>query len=130
MTADMRTVSYPVKDLGSARGLYATLLGVEPYADEPNHAGSRVADHELGLDPNGMTGPIDYWRVDKIHAAVDTLIVQGAELGQGGVCPMPSMSLEPPHTLRTSCQDSDNTDLCFLAGEWLKTPVRPPARSM
>jgi predicted enzyme related to lactoylglutathione lyase len=88
MTPSMRTVIYPVRDLGAARSLYATLLGVEPYVDEPYYVGFRVADLEIGLDPSGhdkgIPGPVCYWHVDDIHKTLDNLIARGAEV-QGKV---------------------------------------------
>jgi predicted enzyme related to lactoylglutathione lyase len=83
MTSGMRTVVYPVKDLGGAKTLYGKLLGVEPYADESYYVGFRVGDQELGLDPNGhsqgMTGPVDYWEVDDIEETLASLLAAGAE---------------------------------------------------
>jgi predicted enzyme related to lactoylglutathione lyase len=86
MTSGMRTVIYPVKDLARAKTLYSKLLGVAPYADEPYYVGFRVADQELGLDPNGhsqgMTGPVCYWEVDDIQQSLELLIDAGAETQQ------------------------------------------------
>ena len=86
MTAGMRTVIYPVKDLAQAKTLYGKLLGVEPYADEAYYVGFRVGDQELGLDPNGhsqgMTGPIGYWEVDDIKESLELLLDAGAEVQQ------------------------------------------------
>lgn len=84
MTAAMKTVIYPVKDLGAARRLYGTLLGVEPYTDEAYYVGFRVEGQEIGLDPNGhgqgMTGPVGYWHVDDLHQILDALAALGGEL--------------------------------------------------
>jgi predicted enzyme related to lactoylglutathione lyase len=83
MTSGMRTVVYPVEDLARAKALYARLLGVEPYVDEPYYVGFRVEDQELGLDPNGhkqgMTGPVGYWEVDDIEERLQHLFEAGAE---------------------------------------------------
>ena len=49
MTQGMRTFIYPVKDLAQAKTLYSTLLGVDPYVDEPYYVGFRVGDQEIGL---------------------------------------------------------------------------------
>ena len=84
MTTEMRTVIVPVKDVEAARRLYATLLGIEPYTDEPYYVGFRPAGLEVGLDPNGhasgMTGPVCYWHVEDIRATVDTLVGRGADV--------------------------------------------------
>jgi predicted enzyme related to lactoylglutathione lyase len=86
MTAGMRTVIYPVKDLAQAKTLYGKLLGVAPYADEAYYVGFRVGDQELGLDPNGhsqgMTGPVGYWYVDDIKERLELLLDAGAEAQQ------------------------------------------------
>jgi predicted enzyme related to lactoylglutathione lyase len=86
MTSGMPTIIYPVKDLDQAKGLYGKLLGVAPYADEPYYVGFRVADQELGLDPNGhsqgMTGPVGYWEVDDIQQTLELLTGAGAEIHQ------------------------------------------------
>ena len=69
MTAGLKTIIYPVKDLALAKPLFAALLGVEPYADESYYVGFRDAGQDVGLDPNGhargMTGPVPYWHVDR-----------------------------------------------------------------
>jgi predicted enzyme related to lactoylglutathione lyase len=83
MTSGMTTVISPVKDLAGAKALYAKLLGIEPYMDEPYYVGFRLGDQELGLDPNGhsqgLTGPIGYWEVDDIEATRAELLGAGAE---------------------------------------------------
>jgi len=70
----IQTIIIPVRDLAGAKALYGTVLGVEPYADEPYYVGFRVDDQEIGLDPNGhnhgMTGPVGYCRVGDV---TDTL---------------------------------------------------------
>jgi len=40
VTSGSKTVIYPGKDLARAKTLYATLSGVEPYADEAITSGS------------------------------------------------------------------------------------------
>src|SRR4051812_22657049 len=84
----IRTITVPVKDLDAATALYTTLLGVEPYMKQPYYVGFRPeGSPEVGLDPNGhaqgMTGPVTYWHVDDIKAAVATLVEAGAEEQQG-----------------------------------------------
>ncbi len=86
MTPGFRTIIYPVSDLSRAKALYGGLLGVEPYADAPYYVGFRVADQEIGLDPNGhakgMTGPLGYWQVEDIATALDALVGAGATVQQ------------------------------------------------
>ncbi len=83
MTSGLRTIVYPVKDLDHAKAVYASLLGVPPYTDEPWYVGFRVGDQELGLDPHGhgqgMTGPVGYWHVEDIRASVRQLLDAGAQ---------------------------------------------------
>jgi predicted enzyme related to lactoylglutathione lyase len=74
MNYGIKTIIVPVRDLVGARALYGTVLGVEPYADDPYYVGFRVAGQELGLDPNGhnhgMTGPVGYCHVDDVTASL------------------------------------------------------------
>ncbi|MFJ1969955.1 VOC family protein [Streptomyces sp. NPDC087903] len=83
MTAGLKTIIYPVKDLAGAKSLFSALLGVEPYADEPYYVGFRDAEQEIGLDPNGhakgMTGPVPYWHVTDLRATLAALLAAGAE---------------------------------------------------
>jgi predicted enzyme related to lactoylglutathione lyase len=77
-------IRVPVQDLASAKAVYGSLLGVEPYAEAPYYAGFRVGDLELGLDPGGhsrgMTGPVCYWTVTDIQASIDELTKAGATM--------------------------------------------------
>ncbi|OLB64496.1 MAG: glyoxalase [Actinobacteria bacterium 13_2_20CM_2_72_6] len=86
MASGMRTIIFPVTDLAQAKTLFHTLLGVEPYADQPYYVGFRVGDQEIGLDPNGhrqgMTGPVCYRDVDDIHKSVAALVDAGAQVQQ------------------------------------------------
>jgi catechol 2,3-dioxygenase-like lactoylglutathione lyase family enzyme len=70
----IKTIIIPVRDLAAAKALYGTVLGAEPYADEPYYVGFRVGDQEIGLDPNGhnhgMTGPVGYCHVGDVAATL------------------------------------------------------------
>jgi predicted enzyme related to lactoylglutathione lyase len=83
MTAGLKTIIYPVKDLDGAKALFGALLGTEPYADEPYYVGYKDAGQDVGLDPNGhaqgLTGPVPYWHVDDIEARFAALVEAGAE---------------------------------------------------
>jgi predicted enzyme related to lactoylglutathione lyase len=83
---DVKLFVYPVKDLERAKAMYTAVLGVEPYADMPYYVGFRVGDVEIGLDPNGhaqgFTGPIEYWRVADLDAALERFRSAGAEVHQ------------------------------------------------
>ncbi|OIJ62638.1 VOC family protein [Streptomyces mangrovisoli] len=84
MTAGVKTIIYPVKDVNAAKALFTTLLGTEPYADQPYYVGFKDAGIDIGLNPNGhaagLTGPVPYWHVDDIRARVAALVEAGAEL--------------------------------------------------
>ncbi|MEU4089523.1 VOC family protein [Streptomyces aureus] len=83
MTAGVKTIIYPVKDIEKAKALFTQLLGVEPYVDEPYYVGFKDAGQDVGLDPNGhakgLTGPVPFWHVDDIKATLAALIAAGAE---------------------------------------------------
>ncbi|MFD7686575.1 VOC family protein [Streptomyces sp. NPDC059781] len=83
MIDGLKTIVYPVNDLGRAKALFHALLGVEPYADTPYYVGFRTEAHEIGLDPKGhakgMTGPVPYWRVADIRETLAALLEAGAK---------------------------------------------------
>src|SRR3954452_9912196 len=83
MASGFQLIVFPVSDAARGKALFQTLLGVEPYVDEPYYVGFRVGDQELGLDPNGhsqgMTGPVGYWEVDDIEDTLASLVSAGAE---------------------------------------------------
>jgi predicted enzyme related to lactoylglutathione lyase len=76
----------PVTDLSAARSLYATMLGVEPYAGSPYYVGFRVGQVEFGLDPNGhrqgVTGPLPYCSVADLGSSLEALAAAGATVVQ------------------------------------------------
>ena len=86
MNQGIKTVIYPVKDIAQAKTLYSKLLGVEPYVDEAYYVGFKVADQEIGLDPNGhtqgMTGPVGYFQVSDIKNSLQSLLDAGAQAQQ------------------------------------------------
>jgi len=84
MTAGVKTIIYPVKDVTRAKVLFSALLGVEPYVDEAYYVGFKDAGQDVGLDPNGhaqgMTGAAPFWHVSDIRATLAGLLDAGAEL--------------------------------------------------
>lgn len=82
MMSGIKTIIFPVKDIGQATALYGTLLGAEPVMNEPYYVQFNVAGHEIGLDPEGhnkgMTGPVVYWQVDDIEESLRQLLDAGA----------------------------------------------------
>jgi predicted enzyme related to lactoylglutathione lyase len=96
MTHGVKTIIVPVRDLAAAKTLYRTVLGVEPYADEPYYVGFRFGDQEIGLDPNGhnhgMTAPVGYCHVDDAAASLSRAVDAGwrtrqdvKDVGGGGL---------------------------------------------
>jgi predicted enzyme related to lactoylglutathione lyase len=81
MSHSIKTIIIPVTDLAAATALYGTVLGVEPYADEPYYVGFKVGDQEIGLDPNGhnhgMTGPVGYCHVGDVTATLRQAVHAG-----------------------------------------------------
>ncbi|HZC70533.1 MAG TPA: VOC family protein [Jatrophihabitans sp.] len=94
----MQLVVFPAKDLDAAKRLFTTLLGTDPYADQPYYVGYRAGDVEIGLDPNGTDGPICYWEVDDIDATLKSLEAAGAAIRQ------------PPHEVGGGKQVATVTD--------------------
>jgi catechol 2,3-dioxygenase-like lactoylglutathione lyase family enzyme len=76
----LRTVIYPVLDLADARLWWSTLLGREPYFDQPFYVGFDVAGYELGLLPdlNPADGALTYWGVESVPEAMAAAIAVGA----------------------------------------------------
>lgn len=89
----LRSVIYQVGDLSRAKTFYASVLGKQPYFDQPYYVGFDVDGLELGLDPDvsrrqpGPGGAIAYWKVDDLHASWEFSMMNGAE------------PLEPPHNV-------------------------------
>ncbi|MGH3586305.1 MAG: VOC family protein [Pseudonocardia sp.] len=86
MSATIRTILYPVRDLAAAKELFTAFLGVAPSMDQPYYVGYDVEGQHIGLDPNGhakgMTGPVGYRHVDDIEASLRALLDAGGEVRQ------------------------------------------------
>ncbi|RKE18285.1 VOC family protein [Streptomyces sp. TLI_171] len=80
MLLGLRTVIYPVADLAAAKAWWSGVLGVEPYFDEPFYVGFNVGGYELALLPDGdpAAGPVTYWGVRDVDAAVERFVAAGA----------------------------------------------------
>jgi predicted enzyme related to lactoylglutathione lyase len=80
----LRTAIYRVADLGAAKDWYRSVLGVDPYFDEPFYVGFNAGGFELGLDPDtsegapGAGGVTVYWGVEDAEAALARLLRLGA----------------------------------------------------
>jgi predicted enzyme related to lactoylglutathione lyase len=92
----LRTVIYPTPDLARGKAWYSSVLGIEPYFDQPFYVGYNVGGYELGLDPDssstpaGSQGSVAYWGVADAQAAFERLLSLGArersavqEVGEG-----------------------------------------------
>jgi predicted enzyme related to lactoylglutathione lyase len=83
MSQGIKSVIYPVKDIARAKALFRKLLGVEPYADQPNYVGFKVGDQDIGIDPNGhKAGVTVYYHVDDIEQSLKSLVAAGAKMQQ------------------------------------------------
>lgn len=86
MNAGLKTIIYPVSDLAAAKAVFTSLLGVEPAMDQPYYVGWNLGGQDVGLDPNGhaqgMTGPLPFWHVGDIRAALTGLLDAGATAKQ------------------------------------------------
>lgn len=84
MFQGLRTAAYQVKDLDKAKVWYSSVLGLQPYFDQPFYVGFNVGGYELGITPVEKAGPnrvpsgIAYWGVADAQAAYKRLIEMGA----------------------------------------------------
>jgi predicted enzyme related to lactoylglutathione lyase len=80
----LRTVLYHAPDIAKAKAWYSSVLGIEPYFDEPFYVGFSVGGYELGLDPDASTTPggpggvVVYWGVSDTQTALTRLLTLGA----------------------------------------------------
>ena len=74
MNKGVKTIIYPVKDMARAKMQFRTLLGVDPYGDQPYYIGFKVGGQDIGLVPNspeaGMTA---FYNVDDINQSLQSL---------------------------------------------------------
>ena len=78
----LRTAIYAAPDLAKAKSWYSTVLGLEPYFDQPFYVGFNVGGYELGLDPDaveGAAGAVAYWGVANARETYARLISLGAQ---------------------------------------------------
>ena len=80
----LRTASYRVSDLDSAKKWYAKVFDTSPYFDEPFYVGFNIEGYELGLMPEEKPvadkpeSVIAWWGVKDAQKAFDRLISLGA----------------------------------------------------
>ncbi len=81
MFLGLRTVIYPAADLARGKAWYASVLGFDPYFDQPYYVGFNVGGFELGLIPDGtpsVDGPQAWWGVGDAEAEYARLLELGA----------------------------------------------------
>jgi len=86
MIKGLRTVTYPVADLGRAKSWFADAFGVQPYFDQPFYVGFAVGGFELGLVPDGTpgtSGSTVFWGVDDVGREVERIVALGATVHKG-----------------------------------------------
>ena len=80
MNKGVKTIIYTVKDMARAKMQFRTLLGVDPYSDQPYYIGFKVGDQDIGLVPNspeaGMTA---FYHVDDIKQSLQSLQEAGSQ---------------------------------------------------
>lgn len=80
----LRTVVYYVADMERAKAWYRSVLGIDPYFDQPFYVGFNVGGFELGLHPagdanaSGASGAVPYWGVERMTVAWPRLLGLGA----------------------------------------------------
>ncbi len=85
MNKGIKTVLYPVKDMGKAKAMFSKLLGVAPIADSAYYVGFKVGDQDIGLIPTGLNqedGVTAYYTVDDIKKSLQALLDDGAKTVQ------------------------------------------------
>jgi catechol 2,3-dioxygenase-like lactoylglutathione lyase family enzyme len=87
MFLGLRTVIYPAPDLAASKAWFSTLLGQQPYFDEPFYVGFEVGGYELGLDPTAdvAAGAVSYWGVPDAESAWQQLLAAGATAHSEGL---------------------------------------------
>lgn len=81
MNKGVKTIIYPVEDMAQAKARFHTLLGIEPYSDQPYYIGFKVGDQDIGLVPDspeaGMTA---FYHVGDIKQSLQSLLEAGSEI--------------------------------------------------
>ena len=84
MFQGLRTAIYHVDDIEKAKSWYSSILGIEPYFNEPFYVGFNVGGYELGLQPGEKTmddkaqGTVAYWGVSNAEVALSRVMKLGA----------------------------------------------------
>jgi len=71
----------PTANAEAAKATYTALLGIEPYVDSEYYIGYYTDQGEIGIDPsNPGSGPLPYWDVADMDAAIASLTATGATI--------------------------------------------------
>ncbi len=84
MFLGLRSDIRPAPDLDAAREWYTAALGVEPYFENEAYVGYSFGGFELGLFKYGdpAAGPLPYWGVADLDAALASLTGSGATMAE------------------------------------------------
>jgi predicted enzyme related to lactoylglutathione lyase len=81
MARKFELIVFPAKDVEAAKNFFNSLLGTEPYVDQPYYVGYRVDGQEIGLDPNAEgDAPISYVESGDVKADLEALKGAGAQV--------------------------------------------------
>ncbi len=81
MNQGVKSIIYTVKDMARAKSQFRTLLGVEPYGDQPYYIGFKVGDQDIGLVPNSPEGgTAAFYHVDDIQQSIQSLVDSGSKV--------------------------------------------------
>jgi predicted enzyme related to lactoylglutathione lyase len=83
MIQGLRTAIYPIPDLARGKEWYRSVLGQDPYFDEPFYVGFSIGGFELGLIPDGepgVSGVQVYWGTEDAEAELARLLKLGATI--------------------------------------------------
>lgn len=81
MNQGVKTIIYPVRDMTRAKTQFCTLLGVEPYSDQPYYVGFKVGDQDIGLVPNSPEASTTaFYHVADIKQILQSLVDAGSQI--------------------------------------------------
>lgn len=83
----LRTATYHVPDITAGKNWYRTVLGFDPYFDQPFYVGFNVGGFELGLIPGANSvvrgnSPVAYWGVADAKSSLQRLVKPGAKVDE------------------------------------------------
>ena len=82
MNQGIKTIIYSAADITRAKALYPKLLGVEPSVENAYYVGFKIGDQDIGLTPNGQSGPVAFWHVSDIKNSFQLVLDAGGQTQQ------------------------------------------------